>query len=68
MQNLRKYRIRLLGPKDSVVGERLFYGDELAALLEALKHCEDQAVEVWQGGRRVAGFEKGCEMMPGQAT
>ena len=33
--------------------------DDLAALQEAEKDCEDYAVEVWQGARRVARVKRG---------
>lgn len=42
-----------------ISGRDVVARDDLAALLEAEKDCERFAVEVWQGGRRVARIKIG---------
>jgi hypothetical protein len=59
---MRDYRIYLLNDEGRIVASHEFQGpDDQSALDAALAYCDDQAVEVWQGARRVGRFTKGCE-------
>ena len=49
------YKLYCLDRSGHIVSARdVAARDDLAALQEAEKNCEKHAVEVWQGGRRVA--------------
>lgn len=51
----RPYRFLFLDFSDMVVGEQSFAArDDLDALAEAERHCQDHKVEVWDGPRQVA--------------
>ena len=50
-----EYRLYCLDEKDHIVSARNFVAhDDLTALQEAEAVCQKNAVEVWQGRRRVA--------------
>jgi len=55
-----EYRLYCLDEKDHIVSARNFLAhDDLTALQEAEAGCEKNAVEVWQGARRVARVNMG---------
>jgi len=55
---MKRYQIKLLSKDGQVVWQHEFEGDDIAALFEARRHCEEHSVEVWEGSRWVARFEE----------
>lgn len=55
-----EYRLYCLDEKDHIVSARNFLAhDDLTALGEAEASCKENAVELWQGARRVARVKLG---------
>ena len=55
-----EYRLYCLDEKDHIVSARNFLAlDDLTALAEAEGACAKNAVELWQGARRVARVKLG---------
>ena len=55
-----EYRLYCLDEKDQIVSARNFLAlDDLTALVEAEGACAKNAVELWQGARRVARVKLG---------
>jgi hypothetical protein len=51
----RPYRFLFLDFSDAVVREQSFAArDDLDALAEAERRCQDHKIEVWEGARQVA--------------
>ncbi len=60
LENNVDYKLYRLDNSGHIVsGRDIVVRDDLAALQEAEKDCERFAVEVWQGGRRVARVKIG---------
>jgi len=54
---MTNYEIRIQSPDGSrALAWKVEQADDMSALSSALKACEDQKVEVWEGGRRIGSI------------
>lgn len=59
---MKSYRINCVDERNKLVATHdIMLADDLAALSKANELCADNAVEVWEGERRVFWMKKGGE-------